>query len=140
MRASVSIVAALLFSVATLGCNQESEKKDSQAGTDIESSAVAKLAKCLSDKEVVMYGTSTCSGCRAQRKAFGTAFERIKEVECDPHAPNTKVDLCLERKIRTTPTWIMEPGGKELKRLERYQLLEDLAVFADCEYQELPIK
>jgi hypothetical protein len=66
--------------------------------------ALVELATCLTDKGWAMYSSITCSACRAQRKAFGKAFSRIKVVECNPHAPNTQVELCLERKIKKTPT------------------------------------
>jgi hypothetical protein len=80
-----------------------------------------------------MYSSFTCSACRAQRKAFGKAFAHIKEIECNPHAPNTQVDLCLEKKIKKTPTWILEKNEKETKRIEGYQLLENLAPKSGCE-------
>jgi hypothetical protein len=91
------------------------------------------LARCLSERGWVMYGSVTCSACRAQRKAFGEAFELIEEVECNPHAPGTQVNRCLERGIRRTPTWIQEARGEELQRLEDYQLLEALAATAGCD-------
>jgi hypothetical protein len=93
---------------------------------------LVELAACLTEMGWVMYGSFTCSACRAQRKAFGEAFHHIKEVECNPHAPNTQVDLCLEKKIKKTPTWIMEKDGNEAKRIEGYQLLEDLASLSGC--------
>jgi hypothetical protein len=93
---------------------------------------LVELATCLTEKGWVMYGSITCSACRAQRKAFGKAFSHIKEIECNPHAPNTQVELCLERKIKKTPTWIMEKDGKEIKRIEGYQLLENLAPLSGC--------
>ncbi|NOS80327.1 MAG: thioredoxin family protein [Nitrospira sp.] len=90
------------------------------------------LAMCLSERGMVMYGSITCSACRAQRKAFGEAFSHVTEIECNPHAPNTRAELCIEKNIRKTPTWIIEKEGKETKRLEGYQLVEDLAAFAGC--------
>ncbi len=91
------------------------------------------LALCLAEKGWVMYGSITCSACRAQRKAFGKSFEHITEVECNPHIPNNQVELCLKRKIKKTPTWIREKDGKEIGRIVSYQLLEDLARLTDCE-------
>ena len=79
-----------------------------------------------------MYGSFTCSACRAQQKTFGKAFRHIKKVECNPHAPNTQVDLCLKMKIKKTPTWIQEKNGEETQRIEGYQLLEDLASLSGC--------
>jgi hypothetical protein len=43
--------------------------------------------------------------------------------------------LFLERKIKTTPTWIAEHNGDEVRRLEGYQLLKNLAAFAGCDYR-----
>ena len=94
--------------------------------------AMTALAQCLSKRGVIMYGSITCSACRSQRKAFGPAFDAITEIECNPHISNTQVERCLKMKIGKTPTWIMEENGKEMKRLEGYQLPEALAAFAEC--------
>ncbi len=91
------------------------------------------LARCLADRGVVMYGTSTCSGCRAQHKTFGAAFAHIISVECNPHAEGSEPERCLRTGIRTTPTWVVEVDGQEVRRLEEYQLLEDLARFSGCD-------
>ena len=90
------------------------------------------MAQCLDERDWVMYGSFTCSACRAQRKAFGEAFALIKEVECNPTADNSQAELCLEKKIRKTPTWIREQDGMELERLEGYQLPENLAAATSC--------
>ncbi len=94
----------------------------------------AQLANCLTEKGWVMYSSFTCSACRAQHKAFGKAFKDIKVIECNPNAPNNQVELCLKRKIRKTPTWILEKNEKEIKRIEGYQLLENLAPASGCEF------
>lgn len=93
---------------------------------------LANLAQCLDAKGWVMYSSFTCSACRAQRKVFGEAFELIEQIECNPTAENSQAERCLEKKIRKTPTWILEKDGAELGRLEGYQLLEDLAAGASC--------
>lgn len=121
MKTKALLLAALLL--ASVG--------ESYSGEPTQEELVV-LARCLTDKGFVMYGSITCSACSAQRKAFGQAFAHIKEIECNPHAPNSQVQLCLKRKIRKTPTWIAEKDGKEVKRIEGYQLLEDLASFAGC--------
>lgn len=91
-----------------------------------------RMARCLTNEGWIMYGSITCSGCRAQRKAFGDAFSEIIEVECNAYAPNSQAKRCLKRKIGPTPTWIMEKDGKEVKRIEGYQLIEDLALVTGC--------
>ncbi len=114
-----------------------SDKETNDALTTEDSSLKTKieLAKCLTQKGWIMYGSYTCSACLAQKKLFGEAFEHIKEIECNPHAPNTEVEQCIEKKIRTTPTWILEKEGQEIISIPEYQLLEDLAMHSDCEFQ-----
>jgi len=93
----------------------------------------SELAKCLSDKEVSMYGSFRCGHCLQQKKDFGGAFNYINYVECHPQGSNTQYDLCKEKKIEGTPVWIMEKDGEEVKRLEGYNELEVLADFFGCE-------
>ena len=42
------------------------------------------LAQCLAERGVKMYGSSSCSHCSNQKKAFGDAFKYITYVECNP--------------------------------------------------------
>jgi hypothetical protein len=124
--------AAVLLFLLTTSCGQ---KTDSGSSVHVEAPSqeqLATLARCLTAQGFVMYGSITCSACRAQRKAFGLAFAHITEVECNPHAANTQANRCVQRKIQTTPTWIAEKNGEEIKRLEGYQLIEALASFAGC--------
>lgn len=127
MKPALLTLVVLSIALWTTGCGRGGD-----AGPTPQQ--LEKLARCLTQKGWVMYGTSTCSGCRAQRKAFGEAWAHITYVECDPHESGSQPDRCLERKIRKTPTWVLEVDGQEINRLERYQLLEDLAEFADCAF------
>ena len=95
-------------------------------------SANEQLARCIAEQGWVMYGSITCSACRAQRKAFGEAFAHITEIECNPHIADNEVERCLDRKIGKIPTWILEREGVEIRRIENYQLLEDLAALTGC--------
>ena len=123
-----------------MSCEQQASQESSDESAAAELSAedpldpLVAFAQCLTEKGVVLYSSITCSACRAQREAFGPAFTLITQVECNPHADNTQVDRCLARKIGMTPTWIAEPNGDELRRIEGYQRLEDLAAFAGCDY------
>jgi len=133
MKTGAMVLAALAFSMALSGCDKGDGGDASSPPEAPTSASLAKIATCLTDKGWVMYGSFTCSACRAQRKAFGEALVHIKEIECNPNAPNTQVDLCLTKGIETTPTWIQEKGGEEIKRLEGYQLLEDLVSVSGCD-------
>jgi hypothetical protein len=61
----------------------------------------------------------------------------IKEIECNPNAPNNQVELCLEKRMKKIPTWILEKNGEETHRLEGYQFLEDLVSSSGCEISEV---
>jgi len=115
--------------VTIAGCNSDEKTVYEQELTPEEKE---RLAVCLTENGWVMYGTSTCSGCRAQRKVFGEAFAHIKYVECDPYETNAEAERCLKCDIRKTPTWIQEVDGKEVQRLEMFQLLEYLVEASGC--------
>lgn len=93
---------------------------------------IDKLAQCLSESGVVMYGSITCSVCAREKRLFGDSFEFMDEVECHPKGPNPQTDLCLEKEIKKTPTWILEVDGKDIKRTEGFKTFEELAEFSGC--------
>ncbi len=130
----VTIIIFILCTLLFAGCSGQ-ESDEAKITQEPSANAKIELAKCLTQKGWAMYGSYTCSACIAQKKTFGEeAFAHIKEVECNPHAPNTNVELCIEKKIRETPTWILENDSLEVMRIAEYQLLEDLAMHSGCEY------
>ena len=133
MKTAAMVFAALACSVVLSGCDKGDGGNASSPPEASASDSRAKLAACLTEKGWVLYSSFTCSACRAQGKAFGEALTHINEIECNPHAPNTQVDLCLAKGIEVTPTWIQEKGSEEIRRIEGYQLLEDLASVAGCD-------
>jgi len=74
------------------------------------------FAQCLTEKGFIMYGSVTCSYCAAQRAKFGSAFEYITEIECNPRNPNPQTQLCFDKKVEGTPTWIQEDESGEIVR------------------------
>ena len=40
------------------------------------------FAQCLTDKWVVLYGTTTCPYCQKQKELFGDSFKKINFVDC----------------------------------------------------------
>lgn len=103
-----------------------------QKNVQVSQEQLVKFTKCITEKGWVMYSSATCSACRAQLELFGSAYVHLKIIECNPHAPDTQVELCLKKKIRYTPTWLMEEGGTEVKRFRSYRELQDLASITDC--------
>lgn len=87
------------------------------------------LAKCLSEKGVVMYGAYWCPHCQEQKKMFRDSFTFIKYIECasveDPHE---MTEECKAAKIEGYPMWIF-PGDV---RLGGEQTPEKLAKISDC--------
>ena len=88
------------------------------------------LASCLADKDVKMYGAYWCSHCENQKNAFGSAFNIIDYVECDPKGNDARPAECAEAGIKGYPTW--EIGGK---LYPGEQPLDRLAALAGCEMQ-----
>lgn len=124
----------LLLPMVLSGCNKVEEDQAGVVAYDKINPAL--LAECLSNSGWVMFGSETCSACRAQRKLFGDAFGTIASIECNPHSNNAQTDLCLKYKVKKTPTWIKIEGPldkqQEIKRIESFQLLTDLAQQTDC--------
>jgi len=84
------------------------------------------FAQCLTEKEIVMYGTEWCSHCKAQKAMFGKSFEFVNYVDCDKDRSE-----CLINGVRGYPTWKIDgelyPGE---------QKLEKLASLSGCELKE----
>jgi len=80
------------------------------------------LAKYLSEKGAVMFGSEYCGHCKAQKEDFGDAFKYIDYVECgEPTNPNYNRDECNANEITGVPCWIYQgkkyPGHQSLKEL-----------------------
>lgn len=116
------IVTAIIFVIPLILFNLPQEEADH-----------TELAKCITEKGVNMYGSFRCGVCAKTRGMFGLAFEHINEIECHPQGKNAQTDLCLEKGVEGTPTWILEPNGEEIKRFTGFMNTEELAEFAGCE-------
>ena len=93
------------------------------------------LTTCMYDEGVRMYGSFKCGICAKQRQLLGDAFEEIKEIECHPQGENPQTQLCLDKGVKGTPTWILEINGEEQKRQEGFMSIEDLKEFSGCEFE-----
>ena len=91
---------------------------------------------CLNDKGVVYYRSFRCSNCQRQEKLFGEAYPILNSVECHPEGPGGNPKLCLAKGVDKTPTFILEPEGIEIKRLEGLQPLKKLAEFTQCPLEQ----
>ena len=84
------------------------------------------LAKCLTEKDVKMYGTDWCSVCKKQKSDFGTSFKYVDYVNCDFQTVE-----CKENGVNRYPTWIIT-GTKYIGK----QSLDTLASLSGCELNE----
>lgn len=119
----------IFISIFLISCNSE-DKEDEGPGPYDE------FAKCIGNSDLKMYGSYVCSTCRSQRRIFGSSFKYVGEIECHPQGENSQTELCLEKDIAKTPTWIVETDGQEIKRLEGFQKLEVLAELSGCNLGE----
>lgn len=67
----------------------------------------SRLAKCLSEKGFVMYGTDTCGACAIQRSYFGSYFSHVNYINCDRNP-----SICENKGISGYPTWEDREGRK----------------------------
>lgn len=85
------------------------------------------FARCLRDKNIVMYGASWCPHCQNEKNGFGDSFRFIPYVEC-PKNPK----LCLEKSVSGYPTWLFPDG----RRFEGEQGIENLSRQSGCEIKK----
>jgi hypothetical protein len=77
-----------------------------------------------------MYGAYWCSHCSDQKTTFGSAFQYVKYIECDPKGEKANSQACQKAQIKNYPTWVM-PGHDSL---EGTQSLSDLASWSKCSF------
>lgn len=119
-RLSITVLFLILAVIAVLGVFTFVGGEPKQVDA-----AVVELAQCLGGKGAVMYGTKTCPYCRAEKAAFGEAFQYIDYVECT-ETPS----VCVEAKVEGVPLWTLADGT----RLQGAQGLEGLARASNCPY------
>lgn len=78
------------------------------------------LAKCLSEKNIVLYGAKKCPDCKKQKDIFGNGFKYINYKEC-----NGTIGKCQE--LRGVPAW--EVNGRIIYGVKS---LEELGFLAGC--------
>lgn len=99
-------------------------ENEGEVAVDIE--YTTKLANCLTENGVTMFGTERCGHCKNMKAAFGTAFENVDYVDCDEDR-----QACLDAGVRGFPTWTDAegnpyPGTQSLERLASIGGCEDI--------------
>lgn len=118
---SKEIILAILAIVVVFGIVMILPKSNS--GPEDFGPEMDAFAKCTYDAGAVMYGVYWCGACKQQKADFGKSFKNINYVECSEEA-----ELCKEKEIEYTPTWILADGEKLIGR----QPLKVLAEQTGC--------
>lgn len=97
--AVILIAAALLITSCASGPNYTTAQVD-------------EFAQCLTENDVVMYGAFWCPHCSRTKKMFGSSFQYVNYVECDPRGDNEQSELCAEKEILNYDTWEFADGSR----------------------------
>ena len=63
------------------------------------------FAKCLSSKQVKMYGAYWCPHCAEQKEEFGKSFQYVNYVECAIHGSREMTPACQAAGVLHYPSW-----------------------------------
>ena len=63
------------------------------------------FAKCLSAKQVKMYGLYWCPHCADQKAMFGKAFQYVPYVECGIKGSHELAPACTAAAVKLFPSW-----------------------------------
>ncbi|MBS3107554.1 hypothetical protein J4468_01435 [Candidatus Woesearchaeota archaeon] len=74
------------------------------------------FAKCLTENDVVMYGTEWCPHCKNQKSLFGESFLSVNYIDCDEERQK-----CIDAGIKGYPTWVI--GGKLYPGMQKLETL-----------------
>jgi len=77
------------------------------------------FAKCITEKDVVIYGNDFCQYTNKQLNFFGKSRKYLNYIKC---AENK--ELCDSKSIKITPTW--EIAGKMYEQVQSFERLSDL--------------
>jgi len=113
----VIAIVALVVIVAAFFLFSSGGKKYDSADVDI-------FAKCITDSGAIMYGTFWCPHCARTKKSFGSSFQHINYVECDPRGENEQAELCIEKEIDKYDTWVFADGSRLISEPSFEQLSE----------------
>lgn len=80
------------------------------------------FAQALTASGAKMYGAYWCPHCQNQKKMFGSSFQYIDYIECDPRGDDANPDACQAAGIKGYPTWVFGDGSRASGELSLQQL------------------
>jgi hypothetical protein len=82
------------------------------------------FAKCLTEKQVKMYGLYWCEHCAAQKEMFRASFKHVTYIECGIKGSKEEEPVCKEAGVKNFPTWQF-PDGTRKEGAQPLQVLSD---------------
>ena len=82
------------------------------------------FATCLKDKGAVFYGAFWCPHCQAQKKLFGSSQKLLPYVECSTADGRGQLPACIEKDVKSYPTWEFADGSRIDGEIPLAQLAE----------------
>lgn len=102
-----ALVVAIITGTITFTIDNPTESKDYE-----------QLAKCLTSKDVKLYGSATCPYTNRQLQTFGNASKYLDYVQCED-----RVDECIAVGIKEYPIWMINkiqyPGEQPFEVLSK---------------------
>ncbi len=116
---AIGIVVIALLGWGFLALNQQSTKLDG-------------FASCVKDSGATFYGAFWCPHCQAQKALFKRSARLLPYVECSQADGKTQTQVCIDKGVKSYPTWYFKDGSSQTGTLS----LEDLAGKTGCTVHE----
>ena len=100
-----------------------------RSGNGIPDGKYDTFATCLKDKGAVFYGAFWCPHCQATKKLFGSSQKLLPYVECSTTDASAQTQICIDKNIKSYPTWEFADGS----HLNGEVTLQQLADKTSCE-------
>jgi thiol-disulfide isomerase/thioredoxin len=108
---ALGIVGAALLGWGLLTLNQQSTKLDG-------------FASCVAEKGATFYGAFWCPHCQAQKALFKRSSRLLPYVECSQPDGKTQTQACIDKGVKSYPTWHFADGSEQTGTMSLAQLAE----------------
>lgn len=87
------------------------------------------FAQCLKERGVVFYGAFWCPHCQNTKAMFGKSAKLLPYVECSTPDGKGQLQVCIDKGIKSYPTWTF-PNATTTLTGER--TLQELSAASGC--------
>ena len=89
------------------------------------------FAQCLVNKGAKFYGAFWCPHCQAQEKDLEASRQTLEQIglytECSTPDANGQTQVCIDKGIKSYPTWIFADGSQLTGEIPLQQLADKTA-------------